>query len=51
MNFQVRNVHMVNNMKKNKHKICAKVRKIAQNRDLLSIYYIYFQIKTFDYHY
>ena len=30
----------------NKHKICAKVRKIAQNQDLLSILYNYFNLKT-----
>ena len=27
----------------NKHKICAQMRKIVQNQDLLSIFQIYFQ--------
>ena len=31
--------------KKTKHKICAQVRKFAQNQDLLSIFQIYFQFE------
>ena len=34
-------------LRNNKHKICAQVRKIAQNKDLLSISQIQFQFKIF----